>query len=134
MFSFSKINQHYISNKPDMPVFKPKDNNGPGLASNHGSGDWSLEEVMQSTKDHVVYTWGATDPMRNSAKDFKRGEGIYLYDYAGKKYIDFSSQAVNNNLGYTIPESVLEAITKQLTTLHMVYGGLTISEPKAKLA
>jgi adenosylmethionine-8-amino-7-oxononanoate aminotransferase len=45
-----------------------------------------------------------------------------------------SSQAINNNLGYTIPPSVLEAVTKQLTTLHMVYGGLTITEPKAKLS
>jgi taurine--2-oxoglutarate transaminase len=55
--------------------------------------------------------------MRDSAKDFKRGEGIYLYDYAGNKYIDFSSQAINNNLGYSIPNSVLNAITKQLQTL-----------------
>jgi taurine--2-oxoglutarate transaminase len=73
--------------------------------------------VMKSTEDHVVYTWGATDPMRKSSVAFKRGEGIYLVDYNDKKYIDFTSQAVNNNLGYTIPESVLAAITKQLTTL-----------------
>lgn len=59
-----------------------------------------------------MYTWGATDVMRNASKDFKSGEGIYLTDYAGKKYIDFSSQAINNNLGYSIPESVLNAITK----------------------
>lgn len=72
---------------------------------------------MKSTEEHVVFTWGASDPMRQAAKDFKRGEGIYLYDYAGKKYIDFSSQAINNNLGYSIPENVLNAVTKQLTTL-----------------
>lgn len=62
-----------------------------GLASNHRSDDWTLDEVMKSTEEHVVFTWGATDPMRKAAKDFKRGEGIYLYDYSGKKYIDFSS-------------------------------------------
>lgn len=132
--SFSKMNSGYIPNTPEFPPFKAKNNMGPGLASNHRSGDWTLDEVKKSTQDHVVFTWGATDPMRNGAKDFKRGEGVYLYDYAGKKYIDMSSQAINNNLGYTIPESVLSAITKQLTTLHMVYGGLTLSEPKAKLA
>ena len=112
LFSFSKVNQHYIPNTPETPTFKPRDNKSHGLAPNHRSGDWTLDEVMQSTKDHVIYTWGATDPMRNAAKDFKRGEGIYLYDYAGKRYIDLSSQAINNNLGYTIPESVLNAITK----------------------
>jgi taurine--2-oxoglutarate transaminase len=46
---------------------------------------------MKSTEDHVVFTWGATDPMRKAAIAFERGEGIYLYDYSGKKYIDFSS-------------------------------------------
>ena len=59
---------------------------------------------------------------------------MFLYDYAGKKYYDMTSQAINNNLGYTIPPSVLKAINHQLTTLHHVYGGLTKSEPKAKLA
>ena len=49
--------------------------------------------------------------MRKAAIAFERGEGIYLYDYSGKKYIDFSSQAINNNLGYSIPDSVLNAIT-----------------------
>jgi 4-aminobutyrate aminotransferase-like enzyme len=65
-----------------------------------------------------MFTWGATDPMRKAAIAFERGEGIYLYDYNGKKYIDFSSQAINNNLGYSIPDSVLNAITHQLKTLH----------------
>jgi 4-aminobutyrate aminotransferase-like enzyme len=113
----SKINQHYIPNKPEYPPFNPKDNKAQGLSSNHRSEDWTLDEVMKSTEEHVIFTWNATDPMRKGAKDFKRGEGIYLYDYAGNKYIDFSSQAINNNLGYSIPDQVLAAITKQLTTL-----------------
>jgi taurine---2-oxoglutarate transaminase len=62
-----------------------------GLSSNHRSEDWTLDEVMKSTEEHVVFTWTATDPTRKAAKDFKRGEGIYLYDYAGNKFIDFSS-------------------------------------------
>lgn len=39
-----------------------------------------------------------------------------------------------NNLGYTVPPTVMNAITKQLNTLTCVYGGITITEPKAKLA
>jgi taurine--2-oxoglutarate transaminase len=106
------VNQFYVPNKPDPVTFTPKDNKAVGLAANHSVKEWPLNDVMKSTEDHVVFTWGATDPMRKAAKDFKRGEGIYLYDYAGKKYIDFTSQAINNNLGYSIPPSVLEAITK----------------------
>jgi len=33
-----------------------------------------------------------------------------------------------------VPESVLNRINKQLRTLPMVYGGLTISEAKARIA
>jgi taurine--2-oxoglutarate transaminase len=45
-----------------------------------------------------------------------------------------TSQAINNNLGYGIPKPILDGITNQLQNLHHVYGGLTITEPKAKLA
>ena len=82
------------------------------MSRTYTSDPWSKADIMKSTEDHVVYTWGATDPMRNSSIAFERGEGIYLFDYEGKKYIDFSSQAINNNLGYTIPPTVLQAITK----------------------
>jgi taurine---2-oxoglutarate transaminase len=104
------------------------------VSKNHRGTAWNLDEINQSTKDHVVYTWGATDPSRNSAMAIKKGEGVYLFDYNGNKYTDMTSQAINNNLGYSIPKPILDAITNQLQTLHHVYGGLTITEPKAKLA
>jgi taurine--2-oxoglutarate transaminase len=50
-----------------------------------------------------MFTWGATDPMRKAAIPIKRGEGVFLYDYNGRKYYDMTSQAINNNLGYGIP-------------------------------
>lgn len=46
-----------------------------------------------------------------------RGEGIYLYDNQGNKYIDWTSQAVCVNLGYTVPTEVKEAITQQASHL-----------------
>jgi 4-aminobutyrate aminotransferase-like enzyme len=109
---FSKINKPYIRNKAILPEFKPKSNAGVGLKPHHSSAEWSVQEIMKSTEDHVVWTWGATDPMRNSAIAFQKGEGVFLYDYNGKKYYDITSQAINNNLGYTIPPSVLSAVTK----------------------
>ncbi|KAL4431534.1 hypothetical protein ABPG74_017239 [Tetrahymena malaccensis] len=133
-FSTSHINQEYIPNKPEPLKFTPRNNKGPGLKNNHRSSPWTESEVLKSNEDHVVYTWGATDPMRKSSISIARGEGIYLYDYKGNKYIDMTSQAINNNLGYGIPEPVLNSITHQLKNLHHVYGGLTITEPRAKLA
>lgn len=129
-----KLNQFYIPNKAEKVQFTPKDNKAKGMSKNHRGTAWNLDEINQSTKDHVVYTWGATDPSRNSAMAIKKGEGVYLFDYNGNKYIDMTSQAINNNLGYGIPKPILDAITNQLQTLHHVYGGLTITEPKAKLA
>lgn len=128
------LNQFYIPNQPEPVKFTPKSNKAKGLQSNHRSTPWKLDEVKKSTEDHVVYTWGATDPSRKSAMAIERGEGVYLFDYEGKKYIDMTSQAINNNLGYGIPQPIHDAISRQLKTLHHVYGGLTITEPKAKLA
>ena len=84
------------------------------MSKNHRSEAWTIEEIKKSTEEHVVYTWGATDPMRNAAIPIKRGEGVYLFDYNGNKYIDMTSQAINNNLGYGIPKPILDAITNQL--------------------
>lgn len=128
------LNQPYVPNKAELPKFTPKDNKAKGLQGNHRSAPWKLDEIQKSTEEHVVYTWGATDPSRKSAMAIERGEGVYLFDYNGNKYIDMTSQAINNNLGYGIPQPIHDAISRQLKTLHHVYGGLTITEPKAKLA
>jgi taurine--2-oxoglutarate transaminase len=133
-FASTALNQFYIPNRPEEVKFNPRSNKAKGMSKNHRSEHWTIEEIKKSTEDHVVYTWGATDPMRNSAIPIKRGEGVYLFDYNGNKYIDMTSQAINNNLGYGIPKPILDAITNQLQNLHHVYGGLTITEPKAKLA
>jgi len=42
-----------------------------------------------------------------------RGEGIYLYDVAGKRYIDGSSGAMVSNIGHSNPR-VLEAMRRQM--------------------
>ena len=37
--------------------------------------------------------------------EFQRNQGVYVYDTAGKKYLDWTSEAVCVNLGHTVPES-----------------------------
>eukprot|EP00618_Florenciella_parvula_P018627 CAMPEP_0119467748 /NCGR_PEP_ID=MMETSP1344-20130328/1796_1 /TAXON_ID=236787 /ORGANISM="Florenciella parvula, Strain CCMP2471" /LENGTH=423 /DNA_ID=CAMNT_0007500143 /DNA_START=41 /DNA_END=1312 /DNA_ORIENTATION=- len=63
-----------------------------------------------------------------------RGEGVYLYDDAGKRYIDWTSQAICSNLGHTIPPQVKAAIDEQLEALPFIYSGLAITEPRARLS
>jgi 4-aminobutyrate aminotransferase-like enzyme len=112
MFSSTAgLNQFYIPNKPEPVKFNPKSNKPKGMSSNHRSAPWKLDEIMKSTEEHVVYTWGATDPSRKAAMPIQRGEGVFLYDYNGNKYYDMTSQAINNNLGSGIPKPILDAIT-----------------------
>jgi len=63
-----------------------------------------------------------------------RGEGCYLFDMDGNKYLDWTCQAICTNLGYDVPPAVLEAVNKQMATLPMVYGGLGNTEIRVRLA
>ena len=59
---------------------------------------------------------------------------MWLQDQDGKQYLDWTSQAVCTNLGYTVPAQVRAAVTKQLDTLPFVYGGMAMTEPRARLS
>ncbi|MEM3860465.1 MAG: aminotransferase class III-fold pyridoxal phosphate-dependent enzyme [Candidatus Micrarchaeaceae archaeon] len=48
----------------------------------------------------------------------KRGRGVYFYDN-NKKYLDFSSQLINVNLGHG-NERVINAIKEQLDVLQYI--------------
>ena len=43
----------------------------------------------------------------------QRGEGVYLYDYEGKEYMDWSAGAVCTNLGHDVPQSIQDAVSQQ---------------------
>ena len=47
---------------------------------------------------------------------FERGEGVYLYDFEGRKYLDFVAGIATMNVGHCHPE-VVEAIADQARTL-----------------
>jgi taurine--2-oxoglutarate transaminase len=55
-------------------------------------------------RSHVFHSWsaqGLIDPI-----DIVRAEGSWMWDSAGKKYLDFSSQLVNVNIGHQHPKLV----------------------------
>jgi taurine--2-oxoglutarate transaminase len=53
----------------------------------------------------------------------ERGEGVYIYDADGKKYIDFSSQLIAVNIGHGHPK-VTEAVTEQMKEISYVFPGM----------
>ncbi len=75
------------------------------------------KKVFELDRAHVFHSWsaqGAIKPM-----PIAKAEGSYLWDYDGKKYLDFSCQLVNTNIGHQHPK-VIKAIQDQagkLTTI-----------------
>lgn len=62
------------------------------------------------------------------------GQGVYLFDDQGTRYLDWTSQAICCNVGYTLPETVVQATMQQMQQLPFVYGGLGLSEIRARLS
>lgn len=61
------------------------------------------------------------------------GQGIYLFDTDGKKYIDFTCGIGVTNTGHCHPK-VVKAITRQASQLIHICAGIAHYEPHVKLA
>lgn len=68
-------------------------------------------EIIQNNLDFTLFSWSkqkGIDPIA-----VERAEGVYLYDYDGKRYIDFSSGLMNVNIGHG-NQRVTDAVVKQM--------------------
>src|ERR671926_477629 len=75
------------------------------------------QEVIKDKLDHTLFSWSkqkGIDPIA-----VKYGEGVYLYDYDGKRYIDFSSGLMNVNIGHG-NQRVTDAVVKQMQEVSYV--------------
>jgi len=75
------------------------------------------QEVYDLDRAHVFHSWSAQaalNPMLIAG-----GEGSYVWDYDGKRFLDFSSQLVNTNIGHQHPK-VVAAIQEQAAKLATV--------------
>lgn len=80
-----------------------------------------------------MLTW-TPGKARDSLPILRRGEGVYLYGDDGKQYLDWTSQAICSNLGYSLPSSIEEAVVHQMQEMPFVYGGIGMSEIRARFA
>lgn len=81
---------------------------------------YDAETVRRLDRAHVFHSWsaqGLIDPM-----PIARAEGSYFWDGDGKRYLDFSSQLVNVNIGHQHP-AVVDAIREQAERLVTVAPG-----------
>ncbi len=84
------------------------------------------QEIVSLEKQLIVRTY------RRAGFVVERGEGVYLYDSDGRRYLDFVAGIAVNALGYGDPE-LLEAIDKQARRLIHV-SNLYHTEPHVRLA
>ncbi len=73
-----------------------------------------MTTVAQQNKDYTLTSWSAQGNWNPIV--FDRAEGVYLYDTEGKRYLDWSSQLVNVNIGHSHPH-VVKAIQEQAAKL-----------------
>ncbi|MCB0651921.1 MAG: aminotransferase class III-fold pyridoxal phosphate-dependent enzyme [Saprospiraceae bacterium] len=78
------------------------------------------EAILQNNLDYTFFSW--TKQAGLNPINVERAKGVYLYDRSGKRYIDFSSQLINVNIGHGRHE-VTEAVVKQMQQLSYVAPG-----------
>lgn len=81
----------------------------------------SAASIIEKNKEYTFFSWSAQAGV--SPIPVSRAEGVYFWDVDGKRYIDFSSQLMNMNIGHGHPK-VIEAIQKQAAELSFVYPGM----------
>ena len=86
--------------------------------------------VKAADRAHVFHSWSAQaliDPLAVAG-----AEGSYFWDYEGNRYLDFSSQLVNTNIGHQHPK-VVAAIQEQAAKLCTLAPGFAV-EPRSEAA
>ena len=75
------------------------------------------EEILQDNFDYTLFSWSKQKGHAPIAVEY--AEGVYLYDYDGKRYIDFSSGLMNVNIGHG-NQRITEAVTRQMQQVSYV--------------
>ena len=79
--------------------------------------------VKAADRAHVFHSWSAQaviDPLAVAG-----AEGSYFWDYDGNRYLDFSSQLVNTNIGHQHPK-VVAAIQEQAARMCTIAPGFAV--------
>ncbi len=87
------------------------------------------QQIVDDCLNHTLFSWskqGGLDPI-----NAQRAEGVYIYDQDGKRYLDFSSQLMNVNIGHG-HEKVKSAVVQQMDQLSYVYPGMA-TEARGRL-
>ncbi len=77
---------------------------------------------IKDNLDYTLFSWSSQGALSPIHAD--HAKGVYLFDSDGKKYLDFSSQLMNVNIGHGRQE-VTEAVVRQMERLSYVAPSFT---------
>ncbi|MCF6224319.1 MAG: aminotransferase class III-fold pyridoxal phosphate-dependent enzyme [Flavobacteriaceae bacterium] len=79
------------------------------------------QQNIKNNLDYTLFSWvkqGGLNPIHIS-----HAKGSYIFDHEGKKYLDFSSQLMNVNIGHG-NQRITDAVAKQMQKVSYVYPGM----------
>ena len=85
--------------------------------------------MVNNNLNHTIFSWtkqGGLNPI-----PVKNAKGVFFYDQDDKKYIDFSSQLMNVNIGHGRQE-ITDAVQKQMQQFSYTFPG-TATEARGEL-
>ncbi len=78
-------------------------------------------EILKNNLDYTLFSW--SKQAGQNPINVERAKGVYIYDRDGKRYIDFSSQLMNVNIGHGHP-AISDAVLQQMKEVSYVYPGM----------
>ena len=89
----------------------------------------SAAEIVEKSKEFTLFSWSVQAEV--NPIPMAHADGVYFWDADGKRYIDFSSQLMNMNIGHQHPK-VIAAIQAQAEALCYAHPGVATA-PRGRL-
>src|ERR1700729_755476 len=91
-------------------------------------------EVVAMDRAHVFHSWSAQQALK--PLPIAAAEGSWFWDYEGNRYLDFSCQLVNTNIGHQHPKvtAAIAAQAAKLTTIAPQHANSARGEAATRLA
>lgn len=87
------------------------------------------QTMVQTSLDHTLFSWSKQSGLNPLA--IERAKGVYLYDADGRRFLDFSSQLMNVNIGHG-NQRITEAVRQQMEQVSYVHPGM-VTEARGTL-
>ncbi|MFN0212794.1 MAG: aminotransferase class III-fold pyridoxal phosphate-dependent enzyme [Saprospiraceae bacterium] len=95
------------------------------MTSNHNT----MTQSVHDSLEHTLFSWSKQSGL--NPIHIKSAKGVYLYDNDGKRYLDFSSQLMNVNIGHG-NQRITEAVKRQMEQISYAYPGM-VTDVRAAL-